>query len=121
MSNAAFSLPEPDPGETGAYSLVGQARAKPGQGDTLEAALLALVEPTRREAGALQYHVHRDRADPDLFVFYEAWQSLDHLKAHLEQPYVTDYLARRMDYLAEDMTVRWLKMASPYPVIRNTI
>lgn len=114
MSNEAFSLPEPDTGDLSPYALVGQARAKPGKGDALEAVLLALVEPTRLEQGALAYHVHRDRADPDLFVFYEAWASIGHLKAHLLQPYITDYLNRRMDFLDGDMDVRWLKMASPY-------
>ncbi|WP_083198273.1 putative quinol monooxygenase [Pararhizobium polonicum] len=114
MSNADFTLPEPDADDVAPYTLVGQARARPGQEDALERVLLSLVAPTRREAGALEYHVHRDRADPCLFVFYEAWQSLGHLKAHLQQPYIIDFLSRRMDYLAEDMDVRWLKMASSY-------
>ena len=72
MSNAAFALPEPDAEENGPYALVGTARAKSGQADALEAALLDLVAPTRLEDGALEYHVHRDRADTDLFFFFEA-------------------------------------------------
>ena len=115
MSNAAFALPEPDAEESGPYALVGTARAKSGQADALEAALLDLVAPTRLEDGALEYHVHRDRADTDLFFFFEAWASLDHLKAHLEQPYIQDYLSKRTNYLDGDMQVNWLKMASPYP------
>lgn len=115
MSNEAFVLPAPEANETGPYAVVGQARAKPGQGDALEAALLALVEPTRLEAGALEYHVHRDRADPDLFIFYEAWESIDHLKVHLVQPYIVAFLAGRMRYLAEEMQTQWVRMASDYP------
>lgn len=115
MSNAAFSLPRPEPGETGPYALVGQARARPGKAAALERELLALVEPTRREAGALQYHVHRDRADPDRFVFYEAWRSIADLEAHLAKPYIGAFLGKRVDYLAEEMSVTWLRMASPCP------
>lgn len=115
MSNAAFTLPEPDADENAPYALVGTARARPGKADALEAALLALVAPTREEDGALEYHVHRDRADRDLFVFFEAWATLAHLKAHLDQPYILDYLSKRTEYLDGEMQVNWLRMASPYP------
>ena len=115
MSNQAFSLSAPSLDESAPYSLVGKAFAKPGKAEELEEILLSLVEPTRREEGALQYHVHRDRTNPDLFVFYEVWQSIDHLKAHLEQPYIINLLSQRMAFLARDMEVSWLNMVSPYP------
>ncbi|MCR6498227.1 antibiotic biosynthesis monooxygenase [Shinella sp. CPCC 101442] len=114
MSSPAFTLPAQETDETGPYALAGQARAQAGKAEALEAALIALVEPTRREEGVLQYHVHRDRADPDLFVFYEVWESTAHLEAHLSQPYVQDFLAKRQTLLDGDMDVRWLRMTSPY-------
>ncbi|OJJ13416.1 MULTISPECIES: putative quinol monooxygenase [unclassified Roseibium] len=115
MSNPDFALPEPDADETGPYALVGQARARPGSAEKLEQALVALVTPTREETGALQYHVHRDRADPDLFVFYEAWASLADLKEHLQMPYIQQFLAGHQELVDGEMQVTWLKMASPYP------
>ena len=81
MATINISLPAPAPDETTPYSLFGMAKAKAGQGDALAARLLALVEPTRSEPGALQYHVHRDRDDPDLFAFYEVWETVEHLRA----------------------------------------
>lgn len=114
MSSSDFILPAKERNESGPYALVGQARAQAGKAEALEVALVALVEPTRGEDGVLQYHVHRDRADPDLFVFYEVWASAGHLEAHLSQPYVHDFLAQRHTLLAGDMDVRWLRMASPY-------
>jgi quinol monooxygenase YgiN len=115
MSSAAFTLPAQDLNESGPYALVGKARAKAGKADELETALLALVDPTRLEEGVLQYHVHRDRADTELFVFYEVWASTAHLDAHLSQPHVQDFLGRRHTLLDGDMEVRWLRMASVYP------
>ncbi|MBO9418055.1 antibiotic biosynthesis monooxygenase [Labrenzia sp. R4_2] len=115
MSNPDFALPHPDIDETGPYALVGQARARPGSAEELEQALVALVAPTREETGALQYHVHRDRADPDLFVFYEAWASLADLKEHLQMPYIQQFLAGHQELIDGEMQVTWLKMASPYP------
>ncbi len=116
MSKAAFDLPYPDEGETGPYTLVGSARALPGKEGELEAALLEMVPPTRREEGVLQYHVHSDRNDPGHFVFYEAWRSLDGLKEHLAKPYIQAFLSRREELVDGDLQVTWLKMASPYEV-----
>lgn len=113
MPDAAISLPDPLPGESSPYCLVGTARARAGRADALEARLLSLVEPTRSEAGALAYHVHRDRTDPDLFVFYEAWRSVEDLRAHLAQPCIVAFLAERMSYLERDMEIRWIRMLSP--------
>ncbi|WP_411033726.1 putative quinol monooxygenase [Shinella sp. BYT-45] len=114
MSSMILDLPAQETNETGPYALMGRARAKAGKAEALEAALIALVGPTRREEGVMQYHVHRDRADPELFVFYEVWASVGHLKAHLLQPYVQDFLERRHTLLAGEMEIRWLHMASPY-------
>lgn len=114
MSNNAPVLPLPDDGETGPYALVGTARAKPGLADALEKRLISMVAPTRKEAGALAYHVHRDRADPSLFVFYEAWQSIDHLKQHFEASHVSSFLEDRLRYLDGDLDITWLRMSSPF-------
>ena len=112
--SSALALPAVDADEVQPYAVVGVANARPDRADDLEAVLVAMVAPTRREPGALDYHVHRDRADPNRFVFYETWASREDLERHLEQPYVTAFLESRMTYLIEDMQVSWLKMASPF-------
>lgn len=114
MANGELALPSPDSDEAGPYALVGTARAKAGCGDALEQRLVSLVAPTRREPGALAYHVHRDRADRDLFVFYEAWSSVQTLRQHLAQPYIQEFLAERQSYLDGDLDIHWLRMGSPY-------
>lgn len=114
MSNTPLDLPPPDLDEHGPYALVGSARARPGLADALEARLVSLVAPTRREVGALAYHVHRDRADRDLFVFYEVWRDIAALQAHFGQPHITAFLADRADYLEGDLEVRWLRMSSVF-------
>jgi len=114
MNAPAIELPDPAPGETAPYCIAGTAKAKPGQAEALARRLLDLVAPTRAEPGALEYHVHRDRDDPDLFVFYEAWRSVEHLRAHLGRPYIASFLAERMTYLERDMEMHWVAMLSPY-------
>ena len=114
MSTDTPDLPMPDEGETGPYALVGTARAKPGLVDALEKRLVSMVAPTREEPGVLAYHIHRDRADRSRLVFYEAWQSIDELRQHFDQPHVVSFLNDRHTYLEGDLDITWLRMASPY-------
>ncbi len=80
----------------GPIGLYGFARPKPERADELERLLLSFVAPTRSEPGSLQYQVHRDTADPGLFVFYELWQSGADLQRHLELAHMRDFQDRRM-------------------------
>jgi quinol monooxygenase YgiN len=89
-------------------------RALPGRADAYERRMLADLERTRAEPGALQFHVHRDRADPHLFVIYEIWQDIHALRAHFEQPFVRQFVADSAEYIDGDMGVQWLVMRSPY-------
>jgi quinol monooxygenase YgiN len=119
MSTNAPDLPLPDEEEDGPYALVGSARAKDGLVDALETRLLSMVAPTRQEPGVLQYHVHRDRADPSRLVFYEVWRSVDDLREHFVQPHVISFLKERHAYLNGDLDITWLRMASPYPAVQS--
>ncbi|MBP0450069.1 antibiotic biosynthesis monooxygenase [Kitasatospora sp. RG8] len=95
-------------------TLVGTAHPKPERAEELKQLLLSFVEPTRQEPGCLEYHFHEDRDEPGVFVFYEAWRSQADLDAHLALPHLRDFRERRMDYLTEDLEIRFLTMRSPY-------
>lgn len=101
--------------DTTILAAVGIARAKPERADDLVALLVTLAERSRREEGCLQSWIHRDLADPDQIVFYEMWASEKDLARHIEQPYMQDFLAQRMDYLAQDLEVRQLALAEAGP------
>ncbi|MDH6125052.1 quinol monooxygenase YgiN [Kitasatospora sp. GP82] len=74
----------------------------------------SFVAPTRQEPGCLEYHLHEDRDEPGVFVFYEAWRSQADLDAHLALPHLHAFREHRMDYLASDLEIRFLTMRSPY-------
>ncbi|WP_421781631.1 putative quinol monooxygenase [Kiloniella litopenaei] len=114
-TNIEIELPESLPQERTPYALVGRVYAKPEMSDALEKRLLTLVEPTRLEEGAMQYHVHRDRHNLNLFVFYEVWRSKEDLENHLKQPYIQSFLKDRLSYIEGDMEITWLSMASSHP------
>lgn len=96
-------------------SAVGVARAKPEKAAELGALLGTFAERSRSEEGCLQSWIHQDLADPNHFVFYEMWASEEDLARHLEQPYMKEFLAGRMEYLEQDLEVRQLGLAGSAP------
>lgn len=108
-------LPEPDPGETGPYVLIGSCRAKPGCANELEQLILGLVEPIRGEAGAIEFHVHRDRADRDVFVIYEIYRSRAELMQHIQQPYTQRFIADCKPLVDGPLRQQFLRMSSRLP------
>ena len=107
-------LPEPAAGETAPYCVIAKHRAKPGQADALEQRMIAEARKTREESGALQFHIHRDRFDRNLFVVYELWSDINALREHFEKPYVKQFVADSVFYHDGDMEVQWLVMSGEY-------
>ncbi|MDP9865621.1 MULTISPECIES: putative quinol monooxygenase [Streptosporangium] len=98
---------------TGTISLYGFARPRPERAAELRELLLSFVEPTRQEAGSLEYHVHEE-ADGSFFL-YEVWRSQEDLDRHMELPHMKDFWERRMDYLERELDAHSGAMLSPYP------
>jgi quinol monooxygenase YgiN len=78
--------------------------------------MLADLENTRAEPGALQFHIHRDRFDRNLFVIYEVWRDVKALQEHFEKPYVRQFVVDSAEYIEGEMEVQWMIMASGYVV-----
>ena len=82
-------------------SVVAEIKAKPGKEEELRKALLALVEPTRKEEGFVQYDLHVHTDDPGRYVFYENWVSLEHLERHRAAPHLLAFRTAAGDLVAE--------------------
>ncbi|MEK6721590.1 MAG: putative quinol monooxygenase [Chloroflexota bacterium] len=76
-------------------------RARPRQEEALGAELRALVEPTVREPGCLNYDLHISNEQSDLFFFHETWQSVEHHQAHRDTAHVQRFLAISPDLVVE--------------------
>jgi quinol monooxygenase YgiN len=97
------------PNAIGPVALVGVARPRPERASELKALLLSFVAPTRAEPGLIHYLLHEDGNGN--FVFYERWASAADLNAHLDLSHMRDFQARRMEYLASDLEIEWLRPA----------
>ncbi|HUN61068.1 MAG TPA: putative quinol monooxygenase [Candidatus Sulfotelmatobacter sp.] len=91
----------------GALTLVVMLRAKEGQHLLLEAELRALVGPTRKEEGCLQYDLHRSAEQPGTYLFHEVWESREHHTAHTRTPHFLRWNARKDSLLASKESAFW--------------
>jgi len=95
----------------GALTLIVLLRAKEGQHPLLEAELRALVGPTRKEEGCLQYDLHRGADQPGTFLFHEVWASREHHAAHTRTPHFLRWNARKDSLLATRESTFWQQIA----------
>jgi quinol monooxygenase YgiN len=82
-------------------TVIARMRAKSGKEQELRDALEALIEPTSKEKGYVNYDLHQGIEDPRWFFFYENWRSADDLDAHLQAPYLVEF-AGRLDELTDE-------------------
>lgn len=93
-------------------TITGTVVAKPDKRAELLAILSAQVAPTRAEAGCINYDFHCEKADPNVFVFYENFVSREALAEHSKQPYLQPLMSRAGELLARPIEIRFLEMLS---------
>lgn len=95
----------------GAVTLIVTLRAKEGQQLLLEAELRALVGPTRKEDGCLQYDLHRAADQPGTYLLHEVWASREHHAAHTRSPHFLRWNAGKDALLASRESAFYLQIA----------
>ena len=70
--------------------------------DDTQAALSALVAPTRAENGCISYELFQSDDDPTEFVTVEEWSDDEAMAAHLASEHIAAALAAAPDILAAD-------------------
>ena len=95
-------MPTPTDDRRDLLTVIAYMRTAPGKRDELRAALEALVEPTSKEQGCVNYDLHQGIEDPYRFFFYENWESDADLDAHLDAPHLRDFAARIPELLDDE-------------------
>ncbi|MEM9143134.1 MAG: putative quinol monooxygenase [Bacteroidota bacterium] len=72
-------------------TIVAQIFAKPEKRELVKSELLKLIPPTLAEKGCINYDLHQDNEDPNLFLFYENWESRELWQAHMENTHLAEY------------------------------
>lgn len=93
-------------------TVIARCKAKPGKEAEVRREILALVGPTRAEAGCINYDLHVSTDDPALFLLYENWRNKADLDQHLATPYLERFKALAPGLLAEPIDIALFEMVS---------
>ncbi len=72
-------------------TIVARIEAKKDSVDLVKSELLKLIAPTRKERGCLQYDLHQDNDHPEVFLFYENWESRELWQTHMKNAHLQAY------------------------------
>jgi quinol monooxygenase YgiN len=93
-------------------TVVARFKAKQGMEETVRQEIMALVEPTRSEAGCINYDLHQSADDKSVFMLYENWVSKKDLDKHLEIPHLKELIGKADQILAEPLEITLWEMIS---------
>lgn len=73
-------------------TIVAQILAKAEKRALVKSELLKLIETTRAEKGCINYDLHQDNENENLFLFFENWESRELWQAHMNNSHLTEYI-----------------------------
>lgn len=90
-------------------TIVAKILAKEEKRDLVKSELLKLIDTTRKEEGCINYDLHQDNENPNLFLFFENWMSRDLWQKHMKNVHLTEYMKATEgaveDFVLNEMTV----------------
>lgn len=85
-------------------TIVARILAKEEKRDLIKSELLKLIPITRVEAGCINYDLHQDIENPNLFLFHENWESRELWQQHMKNAHLADYM-KATDGAVEEFTL----------------
>jgi quinol monooxygenase YgiN len=73
--------------------------------EELKLILVNLVGQSRKESACLQYDLHQNSDDPNIFIFHEVWKNKEGLDLHNRQPYLQEFIQKTALFLEEKPTI----------------
>ncbi|MGH1338068.1 MAG: putative quinol monooxygenase [Aureispira sp.] len=85
-------------------TIVARILAKEEHQALVKAELLKLIPITRAEEGCINYDLHQDQENPNLFLFYENWENRALWQVHMKNDHLAAYL-KATEGAVEEFTV----------------
>ncbi|WP_459209336.1 putative quinol monooxygenase [Aquimarina rhabdastrellae] len=82
-------------------TIVARVLAKEEKRELVKTELLKLIAITRTEEGCINYDLHQDNENENLFLFYENWASKELWQKHMNNDHLVAYL-KATDGAVED-------------------
>lgn len=92
-------------------TVVAKVTAKDGAMEAVQAELLKMIAPTRKEEGCIEYRLHQDSSDPAVFLFYENWENRACLDQHMNSPHFRAYVAAVADLIVDKSVLLMTELA----------
>lgn len=73
-------------------TIVAKILAKTDKRDLVKTELLKLIDITRAEKGCINYDLHQDNENENLFLFYENWESRELWQQHMNNAHLAAYM-----------------------------
>ncbi|NMH89674.1 putative quinol monooxygenase [Flavivirga algicola] len=73
-------------------TIVAKILAKEEKRDLVKNELLKLIDITKAEKGCINYDLHQDNQNGNLFLFYENWESRELWQEHMNNAHLADYI-----------------------------
>ncbi|BAU65122.1 Antibiotic biosynthesis monooxygenase [Stanieria sp. NIES-3757] len=86
--------------------VVARVIALPDKIEQLKAVLIELIEPTRAEAGCIQYDLLQNTSNPTDFTFVEEWSSTAALETHLTSQHLQKAINKINGLVAQSPDIR---------------
>ncbi|MBW1297590.1 putative quinol monooxygenase [Aquimarina litoralis] len=85
-------------------TIVAKILAKAEKRDLVKTELLKLIDITRAEKGCINYDLHQDNENENLFLFYENWESRELWQQHMNNSHLAAYM-KATDGAVEEFTL----------------
>lgn len=73
-------------------TIVARILAKPEKKSLVKSELLKLIDITRAEKGCINYDLHQDNENENLFLFFENWENRELWQIHMNNQHLIDYV-----------------------------
>lgn len=89
------------------YTILAKFQARPGKEQELKERLSALIAPTLKEEGCVNYVLHQDRDNSAQFMFYENWVNEESFLKHTKSAHIQQWKAEKDDLVLSDNLSFW--------------
>jgi len=94
------------------YITIAILKARPGKRDQLQEALLKLIDPTRKEAGCIEYMLFENKNEKGIFYMREAFMDKTAFDEHLASTHFQNFAKQADELLTEPVQLIELERAS---------
>ena len=91
-------------------TIVCRVLAKPEKRELVKKVLLTLVDHTLTEEGCINFDLHQDNENKNLFICYENWESREDWLRHFEKAKALDVKTQFNDHALDDYTFNEMTM-----------